>query len=1735
MTSPYSSGGGGTHLEARMAAACLAAILSEASVRGLPGEFATQVRTQRGAFGDPLDDLIIDGLRGDGRPTQLHLQVKNKLTFTANDDEWVEVLRRAWDTFTAARFNPVFQRVGVGIGTYNARADQQYQSVLNWAEHSPDAQNFFERIAQGDYSHQDKQSFVATVRTALEAHAGRALTDDELWRFFKVFVIVHYDFQSAAGSRDEANVIERLKGLLPPEHRDQAKLIWDHLVAKAGEMVPVGGGATRPTLAEQLATDGFTVGAAPSFWKDIEAVQRESRRALDDIKSRIQGLKLHRTEAHQLVREALSEARFIQIDGEPGTGKSALLKDIAEECARNGPVFVLKDSRIHPKGWAAHAHILGLSHDLAALLRELACTGEPILFIDGIDKITDPAVQLTVNDILKAIANDACLAAWRVLATIREQNLKHLETWLDPDTLKQLPLRTIAVKPLDDEELERVARHFPRLRPLLNQPGGPDIILKRPFFLNALLSLADADGQLPATEVELLKLWWELGGTDRKEFASAQHRRNLLIQAAESIAHAPNAPIAIRGFAPEPLEELKSASVLRDKELGHSVAFAHDIYEEWALCELLISQQPQIAALLQKEGEPDALIRPVQLLGAYALETNPSSDAWKALLDATGDPSLRPVWQRAVLTACVQSTRTTQLLEKLTAHLLDNNGERLQKLMRAMATIEVQPNPLFLNEQLTPDLEPEERAKYANLTAVPKPLTWVRFLDWLMPQVPALRPSLIADLLPVFKTWQDAFAGRQVRHCREIGQISYAWLKEIEEASRPENWQDHRSPFGGVHIGRDAEKSIRALFLASAGDVPSLASEYLRAKASDKHHVHMVRGEIVKNCGKLITHVPVNFVDFILTVFLEDPDGHPDDPFGSYSDHMFDELGISAHQEFHPPSPIQLPFLFLLRAKEDEGLRLIRGFCNHSMAIWRKGKERGRRYSEPLMPVPITLTFSWGEQTFWGDGQVYLWFRGVWGNDAVQSAMMALEQWALERLEGGVTFDEIFRKVIEGNDSVAALGIGASLCLAYPGVSLDAAFPLVTCPYLWEWEIQRVVQEATPLNEMGNWHQDRMQLNAVRVLNQKPHRKSDIRQLILYFVFCGDAVLLEKFVESIHSFPQRLPISYEEEKNNAEHMAALHEKMALFAEQADPQNLKTAPTADGKHTQIWIEPPSLQKEKYRAQQEAHDQRNQWLSVALWANKSLEKGEINEQLSLADALAKARAWDKSDLFDAQTHPFDDYRAAAVAGTAYVAAKYCPPEAWTDELASWCLDVMERAATGPEVDDRFTIRSAALLMNPAVFAAHGYAALLARSYEVEQCQAGLLSLAVDTLEGVQLAVVASAKDYAADRPEFYWVLLDLMLQQCVVDREEIPNHHSIQWSQSEAERTLALLDRAETALRSNDARVLATIPMPWVKDASAPQRAQRDMAGYVRNDEIFRWDIAGKILPHICLEQVLSVADRRAQLLKLVGEFLELTFQEIVPPFAKSKREHGANTPYEWVFAVSAWCGKLCTHLTLDEARQVILAPIWAQPSDTALLIMQSLMRTFMIRALLTPPEISDEHIALWSEMAEWVFANPEWTRNGGGDYLDREFTSCALTLLFCAAGDFSPLICGIDPGWPHLGKFLPILERAVREFGTNETLYHAVITFLKRGGIDLLPEPALVWLHEVVAVANKKGDQKFWASNGESTVELLKLLISQKSAVLTPEHRKLITSIADILVDDGVRGAGFLQQELMRSS
>jgi hypothetical protein len=1754
MTSPYASGGGGSYFEATVVSYYLAALLCDLPARGILGSVVTGIRAQRGELGSPLDDIVLAGATEDSVGTALYLQVKNKISFTAGDADWVDVLQRAWDTFTGADFDRVHMRFGVGIGRYSARADDHYQSVLSWARYSDNADDFFLRIEKKDFSSEAKAAFVNTIRDTLTAHAGRPVSNDELWEFLKCLLILHFDFQTVEVSRDAEAARDRLRALFADDPENRAGQLWDHLIAQAGRLIPLAGSLDRSTLRRQIRTDGFVI-TEPSARRRraLLAIDQESRRALAEIKADIAGLRLHRHAASTALRKALDTARFIQLIGEPGTGKSALLKEFAEESARLGPVFVLKDARIPPRGWAALANVLGIGSDSAEVLTDLAGAGEPILFIDGIDKIVDPAVQITVNDILRTIAATPHLSAWKVVVTVREQNLRHLETWIDGAVLNALPLASVTVAPLGRDERTTVGAYFPRLRSLLAQ-GSIDVILHRPFFLNALLTLGtqgEDDAALPATEAALLQLWWSFGGTDQTSFALAQEQRETLVALGERLARSPGTAIALGGLSVAAIERFVAAGVVRNVELGHSVVFAHDIFEEWTLCQTLIRHRSTVVSFLRGSAEAQILIRPMQLLGTHLLETEKTSEAWEHLIVETAAPELRPVWQRAVLLSCLQSTRTTGLLNTLTPYLVAEDAQALRKLMLALRTIEVVPNRQFLNEAETPNVDPADRPKYANLTAKPRITVWIRFLDWLMPYIPNLPRIIVPDLLPIFSGWQDLFAGQNVRHCREMGALAGGWLKEVERDLHPDSFADRRDPLGLSSLSYEdekaLEKSLRAIFLGLAAENPNLVMAYLTDKTQTERRHRIYRDAIMESAVALARHLPTALVDFMLTTFLDHPEDHEDDPFYSGARSLIDELGIESDRHFYPASPVQLPFLLLLRLHESEGLRLIHAFCNHSIAVWRWGRTHPAHYA-PATPLPLTVTWDGNPREFWGDHQVYLWFRGTWGSHAVRCALMALEWWALQRLDAGAPFAEVFDKVMDGNESVAVLGLSVSLCLAFPQASLKQSAPLVTCPHLWGWDIARWMGDRNPVNQLGDWYRYRHQLSANKTLNERPHRQRDIRELLPYLIFSGDGNLQKRVLAQVSAFPQHFPFEYEEEKDNAERVTELHDKMVVFAERGVLENWRVQQVRDGDGYVIWCDPPSIHTERFKEQSEDHARLNEYLALSLWANEAVEKEVLDSKITLTDAWQRVQAIDRNTAFVPTEDFHEQQRAAAIAGVAFVLVRYSEDDA----AFAWAVEILHRAAAALELSRDFLLRGSVLTMHPKVFAVHGYASLLSRGRLVPEAQAALLRAALHPLEHLAGAVFVSMASYAPKYPTFCWVLMDLGIGRSIADYNHIPDHYNIIPDAHEQSANDKLMRRAQRALRKNAVPELSAIPMPWIKpsrlswtaltDWGRPWRRQTAVprvprrraspatAGYEQNPRTFLWHIAEALTLKAPVEALIAGPDGVQRMTALACQLRDLTIMEVVPPFANSRREHHGNIPFNWVYACSAWLGGVLAAIPDADAKERLLAPVLRIENETALLLLHTIMRRFMLRALATPAEVAPVDLELWRRLADWLLANPEGS-DPLDEHLDREYTDCMFSLLFCVTAAFSPPLCAIDPGWKHLPLFLPVVEKTVARLGANSIVFTALTTLLSRGGRDWLPEPALGWIETVAET--RKADVPFWQIHGENTVALLKSLVAANQDAMTDALRQQIIRLADKLVDAGVRGAGFLQQELLR--
>src|SRR3954452_9134547 len=113
------TGGAGFTFEDAAVAVYLATLLGEETAPGLPGRVVVRVASQQAAFGQPLDDLVVEGRSSDDVPAHLSPQVKRSIVVSAaaSNADFREVVSRACETVKDDGFRERVDRVGLVTGT----------------------------------------------------------------------------------------------------------------------------------------------------------------------------------------------------------------------------------------------------------------------------------------------------------------------------------------------------------------------------------------------------------------------------------------------------------------------------------------------------------------------------------------------------------------------------------------------------------------------------------------------------------------------------------------------------------------------------------------------------------------------------------------------------------------------------------------------------------------------------------------------------------------------------------------------------------------------------------------------------------------------------------------------------------------------------------------------------------------------------------------------------------------------------------------------------------------------------------------------------------------------------------------------------------------------------------------------------------------------------------------------------------------------------------------------------------------------------------------------------------------------------------------------------------------------------------------------------------------------------------------------------------------------------------
>lgn len=381
--SPAASGPAGSQFEQQVAAFYLLAMLCGAPPRGVPGARADRVKLQQANAGHPLDDVILGLTNAAGQGASLEIQAKRSITFAPSDKIFAKVVGQIVETSRKESFSTSNVEMAIATSRGSRVVEGAYQDVLASARQFDNGQAFAAHIAMDGVGNKDMRQFVDTFKANLVA--AQSPDDPEtVWNMLRRLQILVFDFE-APGSVTRDFARERCRNALAPEHANKADSLWDALVNIAFEEAKRGGTMSREMLLEALQPYEFKLAGERRHLEARRALAEAARHALDDIKVQVGDLKLARQERLDQVRAAFDQGRYVEIRGEPGVGKSGVLRQLAESMQREGQVIVLLPQRCSPRGWTEMRSRIGFVGELRELLAELAADGGATLFIDNLD------------------------------------------------------------------------------------------------------------------------------------------------------------------------------------------------------------------------------------------------------------------------------------------------------------------------------------------------------------------------------------------------------------------------------------------------------------------------------------------------------------------------------------------------------------------------------------------------------------------------------------------------------------------------------------------------------------------------------------------------------------------------------------------------------------------------------------------------------------------------------------------------------------------------------------------------------------------------------------------------------------------------------------------------------------------------------------------------------------------------------------------------------------------------------------------------------------------------------------------------------------------------------------------------------------------------------------------------------------------------------------------------------
>lgn len=1208
---PKNTGGGGFVFEDDVCAWLLAAMLVGEPVFGVENGPPIRLDFQTRPDGWFLDDVLVTTAAG-ATHHRFALSVKSngQVTATSAPFDFVAVAWEQWFHIGSNVFDVSLDFMGLVTAPLSGAAASSVSGLIEKARAS-DPALFASRLATPRWASADERALFETF--SCPASLGRSTTNVDTACILQRLRFVQHDF-GAVASESQNRALELCRRAVRRQIAADAQTLWSILREIAAELRPQAGSLTLFGLVDRLRAR-IALADYPDHAADWVTLDARSAREAGLVRNAIADrIRLPRAERVAEIIQAISEHPQVTLLGSSGVGKSALAKVVFEQRVshRERTLWVDASSLDRAADFGAFESSLQLRHPLSELLGS-ETSRAPVVILDGLDRLYAEQSFRTVATLLRSARASSQAAKWRVVAVCQSQEWPRVLEGLQRAGAPVTPWGTHATSAMRIEDLQQVRQAVPALARLLLQPQVGSILTNLKL-LDLVVRRLDGGTSIDASgwvgESSVAEWFWSAEidrGSDR--LARGQFARSLAQAQADQLVVSVSVDTLDAGSLPA------ATSLTADQLLvqvpDDRLAFAHDLYGDWARLRVLLNHRADLAAFLQTRHESPLWHRAIRLLGIHLLERANGIAEWRTLMASFGDGNLAIV-RDLLLEAPAFAMNAGQLLESVFPDLIAGDGELLRRLLTrffAFATV--------------PDERMQEIARAVGMDAHEARATfrrphWPYWLDVLAVlhahRVDALRVAA-PEIAKIVEMWLEFVPTGSIRR-REAAELAVMLGQRAVDSRDDYRERDERGRFYRCALMAAPERPDDVALIARTAAEriprpvgPEDESPPPRLRPRSMFSTGGMRGprpdgplarvdeafqDVVLDTPA-IQHLyrvrPTVAREVVLATLIEPP---REEYWGSGGVHER-ELDLVNRHKWHPALYTQGPFLACLRGNFAEGLELIMQLVDFAAARAGERAERERRewraraiadghteaevdQAMATAPVPRLLLHDGGSTilTFQGDATVYGWSSGL-GNppDAVEVSLMALEQYFYMRLDAGDDIAEEVSAVFARSKSVAPLGVLCDLGKRQLSLFDRPLRALLSAPELYSWEIDKLVRGRNHLM-IGAFMRGQEFIRLAQQFHGLEHRKRDLRHVATERLFTSEE--MQTFFSSIRDW-------WKKREAEGDQLVEMATQLDLWL---DPANYEVREDPTHGHVIVNVALECAQAERATEQQEMND-------------------------------------------------------------------------------------------------------------------------------------------------------------------------------------------------------------------------------------------------------------------------------------------------------------------------------------------------------------------------------------------------------------------------------------------------------------------------------------------------------------------------------------------------------------------